>query len=409
MAGSNRRFAAIDGAIAEGGWKIVALLRLSPAVPFNLQNYLFGLTRIGFWPYLLTSWIAMMPGTFLYVYVGHLTGEALTYPPALLGTFPSAYQLLPRGRHGVLLEDGDRDRQVEDLYDPALWERMRWGLLSPGQEPLLASLLPDVIEPAERKRIARDHVAKSLARARQLAAALDQPAPAPPPHLGLFLVAGDAVATPRIASVDSRTGRVEIVERGPGDGTVLRTSAVLDEREGAEWVPGLRSPIPWTETLFLFRSHLGLTRDMVFTDNVLYWLLEQPRPSPPRRRLGFSGGTLRKRFVLALALVWSLSLLTSAAQAKDFDVPVTVVVTDAAGNALAGAHVLLEGPAPGATDNGQPRGATTDAKGVASLKARVRGPAELTVEASKAGYTTGRDTLELGPGVAARASASSSL
>lgn len=77
MAASNRSFGAIDGAIAEGGWRIVALLRLSPAVPFNLQNYLFGLTRIGFWPYLLTSWIAMMPGTFLYVYVGHLTGAAL--------------------------------------------------------------------------------------------------------------------------------------------------------------------------------------------------------------------------------------------------------------------------------------------------------------------------------------------
>jgi len=44
-----------------------------------------------------------------------------------------------------------------------------------------------------------------------------------------------------------------------------------------EWVPGLRSPIPWTEALFLFRSHLGLTRDMIFTDNVSYWLLERPR------------------------------------------------------------------------------------------------------------------------------------
>jgi len=73
----NRRFAAIDAAIAEGGWKIVALLRLSPAIPFNLQNYLFGLTPIRFWAYLLTSWIAMMPGTLLYVYIGHLTGTAV--------------------------------------------------------------------------------------------------------------------------------------------------------------------------------------------------------------------------------------------------------------------------------------------------------------------------------------------
>lgn len=65
------RFAAIDRAIGEGGWKVVALLRLSPAVPFNLQNYLYGLTPIRFWPCVLTSWAAMLPGTLLYVYLGH--------------------------------------------------------------------------------------------------------------------------------------------------------------------------------------------------------------------------------------------------------------------------------------------------------------------------------------------------
>lgn len=77
LAKDNRRFAAIDRAIEEGGWKIVGLLRLSPALPFNLQNYLYGLTPIRFWPYVLTSWLAMLPGTFLYVYLGHITGAAV--------------------------------------------------------------------------------------------------------------------------------------------------------------------------------------------------------------------------------------------------------------------------------------------------------------------------------------------
>ncbi|TWT67499.1 TVP38/TMEM64 family inner membrane protein YdjZ [Allorhodopirellula solitaria] len=77
MAKRNRRFGAIDRAIAEGGWKIVGLLRLSPAIPFNVQNYLYGLTPVRFWPYALTSWIAMLPGTFLYVYLGHVTGVAV--------------------------------------------------------------------------------------------------------------------------------------------------------------------------------------------------------------------------------------------------------------------------------------------------------------------------------------------
>ena len=77
MARSNPKFGAIDGAIEEGGWKIVALLRLSPAVPFNLQNYLYGLTPIGFWTCWLTSAVAILPGTFLYVYLGHIAGQGL--------------------------------------------------------------------------------------------------------------------------------------------------------------------------------------------------------------------------------------------------------------------------------------------------------------------------------------------
>ncbi len=76
-ASRNRQFGAIDRAIGEGGWKIVALLRLSPAIPFNLQNYLYGVTPIRFWPYVLTSWLAMLPGTFLYVYLGHIAGAAI--------------------------------------------------------------------------------------------------------------------------------------------------------------------------------------------------------------------------------------------------------------------------------------------------------------------------------------------
>lgn len=78
LAQRSPRFAAIDQAIGTGGWRIVALLRLSPAVPFSLGNYLYGLTPVSFWPYVLASWAFMLPGTFLYVYIGHLgaTGVA---------------------------------------------------------------------------------------------------------------------------------------------------------------------------------------------------------------------------------------------------------------------------------------------------------------------------------------------
>ncbi|HEY3567899.1 MAG TPA: TVP38/TMEM64 family protein [Thermoanaerobaculia bacterium] len=70
----NARFAAIDRAVGREGFKIVALLRLSPIFPFNLLNYSLGLTKVGFWPYAAAS-IAMLPGTLLYVYYGKAAGS----------------------------------------------------------------------------------------------------------------------------------------------------------------------------------------------------------------------------------------------------------------------------------------------------------------------------------------------
>lgn len=66
----SKRLHAIDQAIEDDGWKIVALLRLSPVVPFNLQNYLFGATAIRLKPYVLASFVGIMPGTLLYTYLG---------------------------------------------------------------------------------------------------------------------------------------------------------------------------------------------------------------------------------------------------------------------------------------------------------------------------------------------------
>lgn len=63
---------AVDKAVAEEGWKVVVLLRLSPLVPFNLQNYFLGATEIGFFPYLAATFLGIMPGSAAYVYLGIL-------------------------------------------------------------------------------------------------------------------------------------------------------------------------------------------------------------------------------------------------------------------------------------------------------------------------------------------------
>lgn len=70
----NPRFQAIDGAVGREGRKIVFLMRLSPAFPFNLLNYGLGLTKVRFVDYAVAC-IGMIPGTFLYVYYGKLLGD----------------------------------------------------------------------------------------------------------------------------------------------------------------------------------------------------------------------------------------------------------------------------------------------------------------------------------------------
>src|SRR5215471_17209741 len=77
IAQRNEKFRKIDNAIGKQGAKLIFLLRLSPVIPFNLSNYFYGLTSVKFWPYVLVSWIGMMPGTFLYVYIGAASKAAV--------------------------------------------------------------------------------------------------------------------------------------------------------------------------------------------------------------------------------------------------------------------------------------------------------------------------------------------
>jgi uncharacterized membrane protein YdjX (TVP38/TMEM64 family) len=68
----NDKFAAIDNAVGREGWKIVGLTRLSPVFPFALLNYAYGLTKVRLRDYILASWLGMLPGTVMYVYLGSL-------------------------------------------------------------------------------------------------------------------------------------------------------------------------------------------------------------------------------------------------------------------------------------------------------------------------------------------------
>ena len=72
------RFNAVNRAIGDEGWKVVGLLRLSPALPFSLQNWFLGITPVGFWPSQIATSFGITPGTLLYIWIGSLGGEAAT-------------------------------------------------------------------------------------------------------------------------------------------------------------------------------------------------------------------------------------------------------------------------------------------------------------------------------------------
>ncbi|GBF79464.1 TVP38/TMEM64 family protein [Aphanothece sacrum] len=72
------KFTNIDEEVAKEGWKIVGLTRLSPVFPFVFLNYAFSITKVSLKDYILASWIGMMPGTIMYVYLGSLIGNIAT-------------------------------------------------------------------------------------------------------------------------------------------------------------------------------------------------------------------------------------------------------------------------------------------------------------------------------------------
>jgi uncharacterized membrane protein YdjX (TVP38/TMEM64 family) len=67
-------FEAIDKALEDKGLRIMVLLRLSPIIPFNVLNYVSGVTAIKLWHYVIAC-LGMIPGTVLYVFLGASAGS----------------------------------------------------------------------------------------------------------------------------------------------------------------------------------------------------------------------------------------------------------------------------------------------------------------------------------------------
>jgi len=204
--------------------------------------------------------------------------------PGILGTWATYYQMMPPTSTRSVIYKGDPTKKGVDIFDPKVWIDLKWGLADPKQDKILKVLLPNVKKASERRKIALEHLTKCLKRAKQFTDTMRINA-SPPDDVKLFLFLGDAVETSRRATVDRKTGKLDVFDYDPGDGKVLVASALWDERMGLlKWVPYMICPIDWTAVYRLPAAHMGITKMEFFADNMTWCLLVTKTPAQIRRQ-----------------------------------------------------------------------------------------------------------------------------
>ena len=87
-AADNQRVRKLDEGVEKHGWRMLLITRLVPLFPFNVQNYAYGLTRVGVGSYVLLTALCIVPGVLVYTLAGGSLASAnedLTKTFAYLG------------------------------------------------------------------------------------------------------------------------------------------------------------------------------------------------------------------------------------------------------------------------------------------------------------------------------------
>ena len=199
------------------------------------------------------------------------------YPPGLVGTFQSYYQMMPVSGMRAVILDHKKGKPEVDMFDPKVWIARGWGLADPKQDKVLMALLPKVASAQKRREIALDHLRKCLISAKKFTKAMSIHSK-PPEDIMLILFAGDAVKTSRTATIDAKSNKLKVIRWSPGDGKVLSSSARFDERAGRKWTPYPISPIKWQIVVNVQGAHMGIMDNYSFIDNLSFYLLSFPSP-----------------------------------------------------------------------------------------------------------------------------------
>jgi hypothetical protein len=205
-------------------------------------------------------------------------GNLQPFKPTLLGTLPTYYQMLPAPSTQSIVYSDDPNGATVDIFDPKLWEKMKWGIANPEEDNILQTLLPNIKTKKERQEIAKDHLVKCLARAKQFIAAMKVEG-TPPKDIELYLVLGHGIRTTRRAHINRENGKIEKIDYAGGDGKVTATSALWDLRATKDWSFFMKSPIKWHNILAIRAAHMGILDSGIFEDNILVLLpmIESPK------------------------------------------------------------------------------------------------------------------------------------
>lgn len=107
-------FQKIDRSFRQNGNRYLFTLRMIPVSPFVVINIMMGLTTISLWNYIWITFLAMFPGTLLYVYAGrrmaelNSPSEILTLPIILLLTLIAFFPFLIKKLMRFFEHSGER-------------------------------------------------------------------------------------------------------------------------------------------------------------------------------------------------------------------------------------------------------------------------------------------------------------
>ena len=204
-----------------------------------------------------------------------LVSGSPAYPPALLGTFLSYYEMLPAPEMGLVREKGTG--KAVDLYDLKTWIKYKWGLADPEQDAWLARFLPEIKTAGERREIALDHLQKALIKAKLFREAISSSTDDAPQDVSLWLIAGNSVETNAGLEVD-KNGEITVSERASGDGKITFASSCQDNRAGGVWYPYMVSPIKWKAVYPVPGGHMGIMNSSFFDAILRHILLDIRNP-----------------------------------------------------------------------------------------------------------------------------------